>query len=256
MINKKIAIIGIGNMGKAITKGLQTWGMVEQDKLLLSNSLKDNVKVTENSDIIILAVKPQVIHEVLNQIKEHLNKKKLIISIAAGVSIYTIQNVVGKKVSVVRAMPNLGAYAGESMTCWVKSSNTSKKQAREVRKILASIGKEIELQNEELLSAVTAISGSGPAYIFYIVELLEKAGIQLGVEKNIAQQLAVQTVIGSVTILKSSKLSAKKLREKVTSKGGTTEAAFEEFKKYEFEKIFHVGVLKAFEKSRELSMIY
>jgi len=265
--NKTIAIIGVGNMGSAIAHSLLRKKVIPAKNLILSNpSLEKlihfkqlatiitavNKNAVERADIIILAVKPQTLTPVLQEIKSAVSKNKLIISIAAGFELKTIKKILGVQQSVVRVMPNLCARVSKSMSCWVKSKEVTNEQSMEVKIILQAIGKECLLEEENLLDQVTAISGSGPAYVFYLVELLEKSALKLGLDKKLANMLATQTVVGSVRLLENSKKSVKILREEVTSKGGTTEAAFKKFNKSRFEIIFINAVRAAYLRAREL----
>ena len=268
MLNKKITIIGAGNMGQAIAHGLLQKKAVKPKNLVLADSAtqklnnfkklrvvieKNNQKACTKSDIILLAVKPQALEEVLEGIKDSTTKDQLIISIAAGISIKKIKNILGTKQPVVRVMPNLCAQIGESMSGWVKSKEVSAKQVQDVKIILDSIGTEIEFKKEDKIDKVTAVAGSGPAYIFYLVEILEKSATKLGFKKNDAKVLAQNTLIGAAKFLVDSADSANSLRRKVTSKGGTTEAAFKKINNSQFEKIFVGAVKAAYERAKSFS---
>lgn len=250
----KIAIIGAGNMGKAVGLGLLKNKLIREKDLILTNSNSDNKKAIKTASIVILAVKPQKMKEVISQIKDSLVDNSLVISIAAGVEISSIKRIIGNHQPVVRVMPNLCATVGKSISGWVKSSEVSKQQAGLVRKILQSIGEEILLEKEFLLDAVTAISGSGPAYVFYLVEILEQAAIKIGLDKETARRLAEKTVIGSAYLLENTDKSASILRSEVTSKGGTTAAAFKVFAKLGLNKVFLRGVKAAFNRAKQLHL--
>lgn len=265
--NKSIAIIGVGNMGKAIAHGLLWKKVVLARNLILSNPsveklqnfeklgvtvTSENKIAAQKANVIILAVKPQTLPSVLKEIQSVISKKQLLISIAAGFEIKTIKRLLGKGQPVVRVMPNLCAKVGLSISCWVKSKEVTNHQAKDVKKILQAIGKEISLEKESLLDQITAISGSGPAYVFYLAELLEKSALKLGLDKKLAEVLAKQTLIGSVKLLENSNKSAKILREEVTSKGGTTEAAFKKINQMKFDEKF-VGIIRAaYKRAKEL----
>ena len=254
--NKKLAIIGVGNMGRAIMKGLLGKSVVDKNNLFLSNSSRGNERAVKSAKVIILAVKPQILFEVLVQIKDFLTDKHLLISIAAGVSIQSIQQRIGKR-SIIRAMPNLCAVVGKSMTVWVKNKHVEKEQEIFAKRIFSSIGNEEEIFQEDKLNQVTAISGSGPAYVFYLAELLENSAVKIGVKKELAKELAYMTMDGAVSVLRSSKKSSGELRKQVTSKGGTTEAAFKEFEKSKLQEIFFKGIKSASNRAEELNrMIY
>lgn len=265
--NKKLAIIGIGNMGKALTYGLLRHQKISYSNIILSNPtftdlihlkksgiklISDNKEAAKNADIIILAVKPQVIFFVLEEIKHVVSQDQLIISIAAGIEIKTIKSILGRKQPIVRVMPNLCAKVCESMSSWTKSKEVTRANTEIARAILQTIGKETMLENEGLLDRATAISGSGPAYVFYFTELFVRSAIELGIDKDLAEKLVLQTLIGSVKLLENLQEKASILRQQVTSKGGTTEAAFNIFNKSDVDKIFMKAINAAYKRSKEL----
>lgn len=264
--NKKIAIIGVGNMGQAFADGLLKKRVIKNNQLILCNpsleklkkykqlniALASNKEGVKKADIVILAVKPQNVCSVLEDIKEVITKNHLIISIAAGIEIQTIKKIVGLNQTIIRVMPNLCAKIGESMSVWVKSNGVSKEQEDLLRIILHSVGEETKLQKEEHIDIATAISGSGPAYVFYLAELLDISAQELGLSKEIAQRLVKQTIIGSADILKISKNTPLELRQSVTSKGGTTEAAFKVFDHEGFKDILLKGTKAALRRAEEL----
>ena len=252
-MNKKIAIIGAGNMGQAIAQGILRKKITTQQELFLTNTkTKNNREAVQKADIIILAIKPQTARIVLEEIKSSITNQ-LIISIMAGIRIHTIQQTLGEKVAVIRVMPNLAAKVGQSMSVWVKSNEVTTHQESIAKAILTTIGTQLELQKEEQINIATAISGSGPAYFFYITELLSEIAKQYGFSEEIAQTLAQQTFVGSSQTLTQSDLTTKQLRLAVTSKGGTTQAAFEEFGKNNLDKIFQKGIQAAKKRAEELS---
>lgn len=253
MTEKKIGIIGFGNMGKAIAAALLKQKVVNKKDLITSNSSQTNKECVKKADIILLAVKPQIMAAVLNEIKNDISDKQLIISIVAGVEIKTIKKIIGDK-AIARVVPNLCTLIGESISVWVKTKKVNESQVKLMKLILQSFGKEVLVDEESDLDKVTAISGSGPAYIFYLVELLEQSAIKIGLKKDIAKRLASQTVIGSARLLESTDKSASTLRSEVTSKGGTTEAAFKEFAKLDFDKVFLKGVKAALKRAKQLNL--
>ncbi len=267
MLNKKIAILGAGNMGQAIAHCLLKKESIQAKNLSLTDKslskLKgfqklgalvesDNKKACQKADIIILAIKPQILVSILKEIKESVQEDQLIISIAAGISINKIKSILSKKQAIARVMPNLCAQVGESMSGWVKSKEVIQEQIKSIKIILNSIGEEIQLNKEDDIDKITAISGSGPAYVFYLAELLEKSAINIGLKKREAQILAKQTLIGTAKFLENLSESAQNLRRKVTSKGGTTEAAFKKIDNSRFEQIFCTAIKAAYERAKEL----
>ena len=266
MIHKKLAVIGVGNMGWAIVQRILDANLISKEHLILLdptlkermgdrldlNIAEDIQSAVKDADIILLAVKPQYLTDVLKDMQPHVKKDALFISIAAGYALSSIKEHVGKDTAIVRVMPNLAATVGESMSGWIKSPEVSQEQTSIVTQILQAIGKEIEVQDEQAIDAITAITGSGPAYAFYLTQLLEEAAADLGFRNDVAKTLALQTMIGSIKLLQESTFDAKTLKEHVTSKGGTTEAAFKEFERNGLDTSFKKGVKAAFQRAQEL----
>ncbi|MBA4336150.1 hypothetical protein C0416_00045 [bacterium] len=238
----KIGVIGFGNMGSAIFSGLIKSGNFDEKDFIFSNGGSENIKVVKEASIIIISVKPLIVNDVLNQIKPYLTKEKLLVSIAAGVTIAEIKNVIGEAFPVVRVMPNICAEFGKSMSCWMKSGEVSDSQVEKVKYILKSIGEEVMIDNEEIFGEITVIAGSGPAYFLYIAELLSNYADKIKLNPELAKKLIKQTFIGAASMLSESDKDAKKIREEITSKGGTTEAVFGVLGDNEFEKIFLKGL--------------
>ncbi len=268
----KIGIIGCGNMGEAILDGIVSEGRALPRDIVVSdvdsaklNRVKSVYKVdvtfnsstvAKQSDVIIVAVKPQDISPALSAISGCLDKKKLLISIAAGVTIKRICSILGQGAPIVRVMPNMSVLIKMGFSAFSLSKgargNSAKAARRITREIFGSIGDVVEVKENDL-NAITAISGSGPAYFFYLVEVLIKSGVKLGLTRDTAKKAALKTAIGSAELLCRSGDDPSVLRKKVTSKGGTTEAAFKVFKKRRLEEIMHSGVKAAKERSKELS---
>lgn len=184
-------------------------------------------EITSTFDIIILAVKPQILSDVCATISHCAHNKTLIISIAAGKSISSIAAHFPTTIPIVRCMPNLPASVGQGITVCIgndKITNTNKEQTTD---LLSCVGTVEWIDDEDQMHAVTALSGSGPAYLFLLTEAMTQAGIKHGLDKDLAEALARQTVIGSAHLLKLDNRSAMDLRKAVTSKGGTTQAALE-----------------------------
>ena len=177
--------------------------------------------------VIILAVKPQLAVEVLPPIALLAAPETLVVSLMAGVSINTMSDLLGGEAAFVRTMPNTPAAMGEGMTALYASSGTQDAQKETAQALLAAVGQTVWLDNEKSIDAVTAISGSGPAYVFHMVEALAAAAVNLGLPQDMAGQLAAQTVIGSAAMLRDEVADPRQLRVNVTSPGGTTEAALD-----------------------------
>ncbi len=268
MITKKIGIIGCGNMGEALLNGLSK--VLEKSTQLMTSELDaarreavqakykiiveiDNNRVVKFSDIIILAVKPEDFDGILkNEVCCGISKDKVLVSIAAGITTGRIESIVGKEIPVVRVMPNMAATVGEAISCISRGSSASGEDMKLVTEIFSMIGDVIEVK-EELLDAVTAVSGSGPAYFFYLEETLIDAAMALGLDEKTAKAIVVKTALGSSKLLEILKEDPHFLRKKITSKGGTTEAAMKIFESKKFKEIVKGAVKAACKRSKELS---
>lgn len=214
------------------------------------NTISCNHELAAQCDVVILAVKPQNVREVLEGMGSSL-KGKFLISVCAGISTASLEKVLGK-VAVVRAMPNMPAQVSQAVTAISAGKYAKAKHKKQACSILSCIGEVVEVK-EKFMDAVTAVSGSGPAYFFYLVENLIDAAKELGIPAHVAQKLAVKTALGSAELMNQSKLSPKALRKQVTSKGGTTEAAFSVFKKAKLNNLLVCGVKAAAKRSKQLS---
>ena len=258
----KIGILGGGNMGTAIISRVfkqYSLAVCEKDsgrardlKKKFKAAVLDPKALIQKSDIIILAVKPQDMEGVLAEIKIFLDKKNIFfISIAAGLTTGFFEKRLGAGSRVIRAMPNMPAQIGEGVTALCKGRFASGKDLKTAEKIFAGIGETV-IVDEDLMDSVTAVSGSGPAYVFLFVECFLKAAEGLGLEKTTAQKLVAATLRGSVDLLLRSKEEAADLRAKVTSKGGTTQAAMDVFLRHNIEKTFVQAVAAAKKRAGEL----
>ena len=242
---KNIVLFGYGKMGSSIANGWLlkklnfNFYVVEKEILLREKAKKDGFKAyndieqilnnssVKNIDIIFLAVKPQQMTEAVEQFHILDFHKTLFISIAAGLSFSWFRNKIDKNLKIVRAMPNLPASVGKGVTGYCKSDNLSLNEEENTSVLLNSFGKALYLDTEDLIDVVTAISGSGPAYIFYLVEVLSEIGKNEGLSEESSAILALETLIGSARLLEISNIDPKNLRQNVTSPGGTTEAGLE-----------------------------
>lgn len=235
-IEMKISFIGGGNMARAIIGGLKhnnfemsAITVLELDAQKRAELAQEfNVQVTDtyadfnNTDVIVLAVKPQQLKEVCCQLNQAL-QSQLIVSIAAGVRSKDISRWLNDYPAIVRVMPNTPAQIQAGVSALYAMPNVSQAQRDQANTILAAVGKTLWLDNEDKMDAVTAISGSGPAYVFYFIEALQEAGVQLGLGDEAATMLALQTFAGASLLAVQSADNIKTLRAQVTSKGGTTE---------------------------------
>ena len=251
-----IGIIGAGNMGRAIALRIKAKTIisdVDRSRLRIKKGrilvTKDNISLTKRSKVIILAVKPQHIKGALKEIAPFV-KDKLVISIAAGVKTGALEEILGRK-RIVRAMPNMPAMVGKGITALAAGRFASKKDLRLARGIFLNLGEVVEVK-ESLMDAVTALSGSGPAYYFLFTDLVRRAGIRCGLKKDLAEKLAMATFIGAAESCRNTDISMQGFVKKVASKGGTTEAALKVFKKKGLERIVEEAVIAARNKSRTL----
>jgi len=267
-MDDKIGIIGCGNMGEAIAKGIIYANVISGRELYFydidrnkSDYLKEclNANVTNSSEelvndcnVILLAVKPVDVEDLLREIQHLLDSSKFVISIVAGITIGRMKKILSEEVRIVRVMPNMAVLANQGISALCYDDYVSGEDIDLAKKIFMSIGDIVEVE-ETHMDAVTAISGSGPAYFFYLTEMLEKTAISMGIDKEKARLLAVKTAFGSAVLLKDSNLTAEFLRKRVTSKGGTTEAAFQVFQDKKLGEILQEGIKAAKERAKKLS---
>jgi len=261
----KLGIIGCGNMGSAIARGILSKRILPFNNVFLSDKDPGKTRVlyrkfgvcvaapeeiAKKCSLIILAVKPQNSGKLLKSISQSLGQSAHLVSIMAGVTIGAIESFIGRKVAVTRAMPNMAALAGRSMTCLTHNKQVKSKGM--VQKIFYSIGDVMEVE-EGCMDGVTAITGSGPAYFFYLAECLRDAAVKLGIEKEKAAKLAALTLAGSGALLDTLALEPAVLIERIASKKGTTEAALSVLKSKNFKHLVDEAVTAAVKRSRELS---
>lgn len=211
-----------------------------------------NLDAVRAADIVVLSVKPQVLREVLRELRGTLRPSALVLSIVAGATIETIGHELEHS-RVVRSMPNTPARIGEGMTVWTTSEGVDDEGRERARIIFGALGEEVYVDHEEYLDMATALSGTGPAYVFLVMEALIDAGVHLGFSRRIAQQLVLQTMQGSVAFARSVDMHPAELRNMVTSPGGTSAEAIYQLEKGGLRTILSRAVFAAFQKSRALS---
>ena len=263
----RIGIIGAGNMGGALVRGLveksvypQNISIFDVDKKKLETAKKGaHVKVAKSnrhcaslSDVIILAVKPNILEEVIEEIATAVGKDCLVLSIAAGVPIGRIETYFKKPISLIRVMPNMPALVGCGMSAFSLGKHASSKHRKIAEAILSSLGEAIQTP-EKMLDLVTAVSGSGPAYFFLLAEKLIEAAYEMGMKADIAKKLVYQTAFGSGRVMTHGEEDPDVLISRVASKGGTTEAALRVFQKEGFGKVVQDAVRAAYRRSKEIS---
>jgi len=263
----KIAFIGGGKMGEAIIKAIIKRKVCSAKDISVSDVSKsrrlylkkqygvavtaDNKKAVPGVDVIVLAVKPQNIDEVLADLNGNFKLRQLILSIAAGVKINKIQEGTGHR-SIVRAMPNTPAQIGLGMSGWTAARGVTDRQKLRAKKILGAMGKEIYFGSEKYLDMVTAISGSGPAYVYLFAESLIEGAVGLGLKQKDAEKLVIQTVLGAAQMMDKTGKAPAELRRDVTSKGGTTERAIKVLEENKLAGIVSKAVKAAYERAKEL----
>ncbi|MDD5131330.1 MAG: pyrroline-5-carboxylate reductase [bacterium] len=266
MINKKIGIIGCGNMGGTIAQGLiknnlfkkQNVFICDKDKKKIAHLKKEikvksicpSVELVKKADIIILAIKPKDFDQILQKISKAVGTKKLVISVAAGISTGHIEYFLGP-VPVVRVMPNLAVVVATGMSAVCKGKFARGQHLLLTEKIFRSIGKTVVVP-EPLMNAVTAVSGSGPAYIFEVMEDMIQAAMKAGLSKDVSEELVKQTVFGSAKMVIEGKDAPAVLRDRVTSPGGTTEAALKHMKQHHFAAVLIEAIQQAKRRAKEL----
>lgn len=266
--DKKITIIGGGKMGSIITQGLidnklassKNVSVTDIDKSrrdALRSSMKikvshDNEKAAKDADIIILAVKPQNMAATLKEIRPVVDKSKLVISIAAGITTGFIEKSLSKGVRVVRVMPNTPALVGKGAAAVSGGSRARANDVKLTSAIFNAVGISVEVE-EKHMDAVTGLSGSGPAYFFLIIEALIEDGLKKGLSRSLCKQLAAQTMLGAAHLCMQSDKEPAELREMVTSPGGTTAAGLKVMEEKELRKIIIAAVEAATKRSRELA---
>ena len=208
-------------------------------------------EATEDSSLVVLAVKPQRLHRVLEELKGALVKEQLVVSIVAGARIATIAEEL-LHTSIVRTMPNTAAQIGEGVTAWTTSAEVSEKQERQVCAMLEALGKAVRVENEHQIDMATALSATGPTYIFLVMEALIDAGVHMGFSRHVAQELVHQTMLGAVLFARESHKHPAELRNMVTSPGGTSAEAIYQMEKGSLRTVLSKAVWAAYQRAEAL----
>jgi pyrroline-5-carboxylate reductase len=270
LAHTRLAFLGSGVMAEAMLSGLLNQELLQPDQVVASDPLArrraelyerygvegtaDNAEAIEGADVVVLAVKPQVLGQVLADLSGHLVPSQLVISIVAGATLDTIAWGLDHR-EVVRVMPNTPARIGEGMSVWTATPEVCDSDLERTRCILQALGKEIYVTNEDELDMATALSGTGPAYVFLFMEALVDAGVHLGFSRRVAQELVLQTVRGSVDFASQSRGHLADLRNQVTSPGGTSAEALYQMEKGALRTIVSKAVHAAYQRSRALSRL-
>ncbi|KAG0590728.1 hypothetical protein KC19_1G122300 [Ceratodon purpureus] len=266
LANTRVGFIGAGQMAEAIARGLDKAGVVPANKMCASDvnvgrmkvfeSLgtsvcSSNTKLAETSNVLILAVKPQVAEKVVTDMKPSLSKDHLLVSIAAGIPISKLQDWAGEA-RIVRVMPNVACMVGETAAGMSLGKTATPADSDLVTTMFESVGK-IHVVDEKLLNAVTGVSGSGPAYIFMAIEALADGGVAAGLTRDVAMSLAAQTVLGSAKMVLETKKHPGELKDMVTSPAGTTIAGIRELEDRGFRSALINAVVAGAKRGEEMS---
>jgi len=264
----KVLVIGAGNMGLTYTTSIAKSGYLKKENLIIfdkSLELRETLKKSSDNftvydsleeclpiaDIIFLAVKPYHNEGLMEEMLSMMNDQQLVISIMAGITIETIQGGLGIK-KVVRAMPNLPAQVGKGMTSYLASPEISRIELWTVEDLLNTTGKSVRVDSQMFIDASTGISGSGPAYVFYFMESMMEAAKSMGFSENDSKVLVSTTFEGAIELFNQNKLSPNSWMKRVTSKGGTTQAALESLEDNNVQQLIHDAAYAAFNRAVEL----
>ena len=271
MLKERIGFIGGGKMAEALAKGIINARLSSVDKIIASDvdnkrcqilekdtgikTTQENKKVTSESDIIILAVKPNIIGSILKELKNDITPKHLVVSIAAGIPLDFIESALNKGCRVVRVMPNTPCLVGETAAGYALGKAATQDDGELVGEILNAVGKSYLLE-EKHLDAVTGLSGSGPAFVYTVIEALSDGGVKMGLPRDISTKLAAQTVLGSAKMVLESGMHTGELRDFVTSPGGTTIAGLHALEKGSIRNVLIDAVETATKKSKRLGKTF
>jgi len=269
LTNKKVAIIGVGKMGETLLNSMIKNNLVKKENLTGSTVQEEHAKEINNKygirtytdnqemilgkDIIIFAVKPQMMKKVISDIKEVVTERQLIISIAAATSTQFIEGCLGKNIPVIRAMPNTPALINEGMTVICPGRYAQKEQLKVATGIFGAVGLVEVVYREELMDVVTALSGSGPAYTYIIIESLTEGGLRMGLPRELAQKLTAQSLLGAAKMVLKTGMHPALLKDAVTTPAGVTVDGLMELEDGGIRVTLIKAVSRATEKSKELS---
>lgn len=264
----RVAFIGAGTMAEAIIRSVLKKKILNKEDIFVSDILPhrldtlhqeygitgavDNEQAVAKADIVVLSVKPQNLHDISADLSRALNSRQTVASIMAGVSISTLERSL-KHQSIVRIMPNTPAQIGAGMSVWTATKSVPRQAVEQIKVILKALGEEIYVKEEKYVDMATAVSGSGPAFMFLIIESLVDAGVHIGLPHDTAKMLAVQTALGSALLVKESGKHTAELRDMVSSPGGTTVEGLLELEKGQVKADLIKAVTAAYNKSLKLA---
>jgi pyrroline-5-carboxylate reductase len=267
MSKTRIAFIGAGNMAASLIGGMRAKGLDAahirasdpgadtRARVSAEHGIEvfaDNAEAIEGADVVVLAVKPQAMKAVCEAIRPSLKPQQLVVSIAAGITCASMNNWLGAQ-PIVRCMPNTPALLRQGVSGLYATAEVDAEQRQQAQELLSAVGLALWLDEEQQLDAVTAVSGSGPAYFFLLIEAMTAAGVKLGLPADIAAQLTVQTALGAAHMAVASDVDAAELRRRVTSPAGTTEAAIKSFQANGFEALVEKALGAAAHRSAEMA---
>jgi pyrroline-5-carboxylate reductase len=264
---RKIATVGSGVMAEAMIAGLLKGGLVDTSQVVASHPRNErreqlaaeygirvsagNVDAVDGADVVLLAIKPQMLGRVGREIGPHLRRGQMVLSVLAGATTAALMTTLGHD-QVVRAMPNTPARLGRGMTVWYATPSVSAEQRDQARALLGALGAEIEVDDEKFVAMATAVSGTGPTYVFLVMEALIDAAVHLGFPRHVAHDLVVETLEGSTLFAKQSAMHPAELRNMVTSPGGTSAAALHELESGRLRTVLSEAVWAAYRRTLEL----
>jgi len=267
MSNTRIAFIGAGNMATSLIGGLRAQGVdaalirasdpgaEQRAKVAAEHGIElfaDNAQAIEGADVVLIAVKPQMMKAVCEALRPSLKSNQLVVSIAAGITCASMNKWLGEH-PIVRCMPNTPALLRQGVSGLYATARVSSEQREQAGQLLSAVGIVLWLDDEKQLDAVTAVSGSGPAYFFLLIEAMTAAGEKLGLPRETAAQLTLQTALGAALMATGSDVDAAELRRRVTSPAGTTEAAIKSFQAGGFEALVETALTAAAHRSAEMA---
>ncbi|MFA5536941.1 MAG: pyrroline-5-carboxylate reductase [Bacillota bacterium] len=266
----QLAIIGGGSIGEALVAGVTRSKQYPPNKIIVSEPLKtrrehlleqfsvnvtaDNSLAVQRAEIVVMAVKPQFYFSSLSPMVESLTEEHLLISVAAGIGTGEIEGFLKKEIPIIRVMTNTPLLIGQGATVLARGKYAVDKHLAKAKKLFLDLGLAIELAENDL-NAVTALSGSGPAYLYLILEALIEAGVRIGLTRELSRQLMLQTMLGSAKMILETGKHPAELKESVTSPGGTTAAALEHLEAKGIRGALIQAVVKAYERAEELSLM-
>jgi pyrroline-5-carboxylate reductase len=267
LTKRTIATVGSGVMAEAMIAGLLRGSLVDPDQIVASHPRRErrdqlaasygirvvaaNPDAVEGADVVLLAIKPQMLARVAREIGPHLRTGQLVLSIIAGATTAALTGLLGHD-QVVRSMPNTPARLGKGMTVWYATPETTEEQRAQASTLLGALGQELEVDDERMVAMATAVSGTGPTYVFLVMEALIDAAVHLGFPRHVAHDLVIETLEGSTLFAKQSGMHPAELRNMVTSPGGTSAAALHELESGRLRTVLSEAVWAAYRRTVEL----